>query len=79
MKGDSMVSTIARTLPVDTIIHATLGKEDAIAVVMETFEPYVVEQSTMFKGTPREYIDEELAQALRATLLETIPKFRFLV
>ena len=72
------VDAVVRSLSIDTIIQATTGHENAIAVVMESFEPYIVEQSTVHKGTPREYVDEDLAQALRTTLLEKLPQFRFM-
>ena len=42
---------------------------------MEACEQYIIDQSTFNKGTPQEYVDEDLAQALRLTLLEKIPEF----
>jgi len=61
----------------DTILKATQGDKDAIAAVMEAYEPYIIDQSTVDKGTPQEHVDADLAQTLRLTLLEKIPEFKF--
>ena len=65
------------SLPMETILQAALGKKDALRKVLKAFKPYITEQSTIHSGALRGYVDEELAQALRRTLLETIPEFRF--
>jgi len=64
-------------LPANTILQAALGDKDAIESVLKAFESYIVEESTVGKGTPQEYVDEDLAQELRALLIEKIPEFRF--
>jgi len=60
-------------LSVDTILQAMLGDKDAIGAVLKTFEPYIVEQSTV----RHRYVDEDLTQMLRETLMNKIPDFRF--
>ena len=65
------------SLSMDTILQATLGDKNAIRDVVKAFKFYISAQSRIHSGTQHEYVDEELAQALRRTLVETIPKFRF--
>lgn len=62
-------------IPAETISKAIQGDKKAVKDVLEAYEPYITEQATVDNGTSDEHIDKDLAQALRLTMLENIPKF----
>jgi len=63
-------------LPVEIIKKAVAGDKEAIKQVLEAFEPFIIASSTVTDETGT-YVDEDIAQELRLTILEQTPKFPF--
>jgi len=66
-------------IPINTISKAVEGDKAAIEEIIKAYEPYIIFQSTYTvendDGTTKEMFDEDLAQELRMTMVEAIPKF----
>ena len=60
----------------DIIKKAVAGDKEATRQVLEAFEPFIIQSSTVTdeSGT---YVDEDLAQELRLIILEQTPKFPY--
>ena len=60
----------------DVIKKAVAGDKEAARQVLEAFEPFIIQSSTVTdeNGT---YVDEDLAQELRLIILEQTPKFPY--
>ena len=60
----------------DIIKKAVAGDKEATRKVLEAFEPFIIQSSTVTdeNGT---YVDEDLAQELRLIILEQTPKFPY--
>jgi len=60
----------------EVIKKAVAGDKDAARQVLEAFEPFIIQSSTVTdeNGT---YVDEDLAQELRLIILEQTPKFPY--
>jgi len=60
----------------DIIKKAVAGDKEATRQVLEAFEPFIIQSSTVTdeNGT---YVDEDLAQELRLIILEQTPKFPY--
>ena len=63
-------------LPLDIIKKAVVGDKEAAAQVLEAFEPFIIQSSTVTDETGT-YVDEDLAQQLRLIILEQTPKFPY--
>jgi len=63
-------------LSVEIIKKAVAGDKEATRQVLEAFEPFIIQSSTVTdeNGT---YVDEDLAQELRLIILEQTPKFPY--
>jgi len=62
-------------LSADVILKAVAGDNDALATVLEAFDPFIRQQS-MVKDENGEHYDEDMAQHLRMVMLEKIKDFK---
>ncbi len=59
-------------LPYETIVKAAAGEPEAVNIVVQTYTGYIKHLS-YFQG----YINDDIQDDLKASLMEALPKFRF--
>ena len=59
-------------LPYETIVKAAAGKPEAVNAVIQNYIGYI-KYLSYFQG----YINDDIQEYLKASLMEALPKFRF--